>query len=325
MIHNKVYQLHQSGVPHSFGAYQGLIDQPSTKIWDAKGGLLSPRRLTRKTWLFVGAQNASWAIGFAIVDAGLVAKAFVYVYNLETQELWEEDTTVPMGFSKNFDPGLKTHWQLKNYEIQTTGTEMTACYKGKNFKVNIKLQLKNDQGLSFICPSQGTRPFHFTYKNLLLDAEVDFELDGQLSKLQDLQASIDFSKGYPPRHTFWNWTSFMGQTEEGEPLAINLVDGFNDNIENAIWWPNNKHQQVGKVLYDYQPPLETNSWEVNAADASLQLRLDPKGARKEHINALLLKSKFTQVYGPMQGYIKKEQKQLKIWGFGLMEEHEALW
>ena len=79
------------------------------------------------------------------------------------------------------------------------------------------------------------------------------------------------------------------------------------------------------MLYDYQPPINSSKWEVNAADASLQLILEPKGARKENINVLLMKSKFTQVYGPMSGFIKEDGDIVKIDGFGVMEEHEALW
>jgi hypothetical protein len=103
------------------------------------------------------------------------------------------------------------------------------------------------------------------------------------------------------------------------------VDGFNENIENAVWWGNSEHELIGKVLYEYQAPLESSTWEVNAAEGNLHLRLEPRGARKENINALLLKSKFTQVYGPMQGHIKKGDQLIKIWGYGVMEEHEALW
>lgn len=324
MIKTKIEEFHQSGVPHPFGVYQGLVEQPSTKVWDGKGGLFSLRRKARKTWLFIGANNANWAIGFAIVDAGVVAKAFVYVYNLETQELWEDGITVPMGFSSIFDPSLKTHWQLKNYEIRTEDGQMYATYKGKEFGLKMQVQL-NDQGLSFICPSKNARPFHYTYKNLLLETEVAFEIDGQTTNISDLKAGIDFSKGYPPRYTFWNWTSFMGQTEEGEAIGINLVDGFNGNIENAVWWGRGEQESLGKMLYNYGRPLESTPWEVQAADASLELRLEPRGARKENINVLLLKSKFTQVYGPIKGRIKKDDQWLNIWGYGVMEEHEALW
>jgi hypothetical protein len=79
--------LHHSGSPISFGRYNGLIEQPSTKIWDGNGGVLSARRKQRKTWLFIGAGNPELFIGFAIVDAGLVAKAFAYIYDLKNNKL----------------------------------------------------------------------------------------------------------------------------------------------------------------------------------------------------------------------------------------------
>jgi hypothetical protein len=103
-----------------------------------------------------------------------------------------------------------------------------------------------------------------------------------------------------------------------------LVDGFNGNMENVLWIED-RHHFFGKMLYDYQPPINSSTWEVNSVDASLQLRLEPKGSRNENINVLLMKSKFTQVYGPMSGFFKEDDKIVNLEGFGVMEEHEALW
>lgn len=315
--------LHHSGSPISFGRYNGLIEQPSTKIWDGNGGVLSARRKQRKTWLFIGAGNPELFIGFAIVDAGLVAKAFAYIYDLKNNKLIEDSITVPMGFAKDFDPNLHSDWKLKNFSISSDEGKMTAKYEGKKFQLSLEVELNKD-GMSFMCPSQGSRPFHYTYKNLLLPTKATWVENGKEFHLDNLQGGIDFSKGYPPRNTFWNWTSFMGQTEDGLPVGINVVDGFNDNIENVMWIGNEKIS-LGKMLYDYEPPLEDSKWEVNAADGSLQLIMQPLGARKENVNVLFLKSKFTQVYGPIMGKIKHNGVDKMLNGFGVMEEHEALW
>jgi hypothetical protein len=315
--------LHHSGSPIAFGRYEGLIEQPSTKIWDGNGGLLSARRTKRKTWLFIGAGNPELFIGFAIVDAGLVSKAFAYIYDLKNNILTEESITVPLGFGKDFDPNLLSNWKLKNFSISTEGNIMTCAYKGAKFALKLEVSL-NDNGLSFMCPSKGDRLFHYTYKNLLLPTKASWTIGGKEFHMHNLKGGIDFSKGYPPRHTTWNWTSFMGTTEDGISVGINVVDKFNDNLENVMWIGDEKIS-LGKMLYDYQPPLESSKWEVNAVDGNLQLMMQPLGARKENLNVLLLKSKFTQVYGPIMGKIKHNGVEKMLNGFGVMEEHEALW
>ena len=319
----KLKELHHSGSLHPFGVYSNLIDQPSTKLWDGNGTVFSPRRTKRKTWLFIGAANADLFIGFAIVDAGLLSKAFAYVYDLKNNKLLEDGIDVPLGFPNSFDPNLFSEWKLKNFCIKTENGIMKASYSGRKFSLNLEIAL-NENGLSFICPSKKERPFHYTYKNMLLKAKASWTEGNVLVKNDELFGAIDFSKGYPPRHTFWNWTSFMGKTEDGREIGMNLVDGFNGNIENVMWI-DGENRILGKMLYDYQPPIATSKWEVNAADASIQLTMLPKGARKENINVLLMKSRFTQVYGPIEGFIRENDKLVKVSGFGVMEEHEALW
>jgi hypothetical protein len=318
----KIHELHKSGSLYPYGIYDGTVDQPSTKLWDGNGSITSPRRTKRKSWIFIGAGDEDIFIGFAIADAGFLSKAFAYVYDLKNNKLIEDGIDIPLGFPNSFDPNLLSEWKLKNFCISTQNGIMKAAYSGKIFGLNLEIEL-NDNGLSFICPSKNSRPFHYTFKNMLLNVKAEWN-DGKILHKRDLLGAIDFSKGYPPRHTFWNWTSFMGKTDDGRTVGLNLVDGFNGNIENVMWI-DGKHRMYGKMLYDYQPPINSSKWEINAADASLQLVMEPKGARKENINVLVMKSKFTQVYGPMIGFYKEDGKQINISGFGVMEEHEALW
>lgn len=323
MIASKIDTLQQSGVVQPYGVYRDRIEQPSTRLWDGKSGLFSIRRSARKAWIFLGAYSAEYCVGFAIVDAGWVSKAFAYIYNLKTGVLLEDGITVPMGFGADFDPNLNSDWILKNYSIKSDEQKMRASYQGKKFSLEMEVDM-NANGLSFICPSKGKRPFHHTYKNLLLPTTIRFSKAGKTETLHGMQSGIDFSKGYPPRHTFWNWTSFMGQTEDGLPVGINLVDGFNENMENAMWIGDDQ-VLLGKMLYDYQPPIEKSKWEVNAVDAKLQLSMLPQGLRKENINVGLLKSKFLQVYGPIAGKVMHQGQWKQLSGHGVMEEHEALW
>ena len=306
------------------GAYRGLIERPLTKHWDS----YKRRLLQRKAWVFIGAYSKDVYAGIAVCDVGYVAKAFAYVYDVKRNVLLEDGITVPVGFRKYQDWKLDDDWHLKNYRIETvTGmdnTYMLGAYEGKEFSLFLRSR-QNDNGLSFVCPSEGNRPFHFTYKNLLLPTQLQWTINGTTHTADAIMGSLDFSKGYPPHHTFWNWTSFVGQTNEGIPVGINLVKNFNNEIENALWFGDDV-ALLGKTNYDYQKPLEKSTWSVNTLDNNLDLKMaSPYGARKERLNVGLLKSNFVQVYGDINGNLKYNGKSYKLNGYGVMEEHEAKW
>lgn len=304
-----------------FGAYRDLITQPLTQPWDGDSGFLSARRWQRKAWLFVNVCNADFYAGIAICDAGYLGKPFVYIYDVKNKILLEDGASVPFAFNKNEDWTLKSDWKIKNYHIYAVDNQIIAKYKGKKFQLTITID-NNHNGLSFVCPSKN-RPFHFTYKNEALPAQVEFTYKGVTQRCHTVLGGIDFSKGYPPRHTTWNWTSFMGQTTDGTKVGINLVDKFNDNIENALWL-GNEQSLLGSVKYEYAQASEKNAWRVFNDNLEIVMP-NPLGARRENVNAIFLKSKFIQVFGVMSGKIKVNNIWTNIEGFGVMEEHEAKW
>jgi hypothetical protein len=323
-IQDSIKQLAANKQKLQFGVFDGLINNTSTQQWDQSNQLLSPRRWHRKSWIFVGAYHPSIYVGFAIVDAGFLAKAFCYVYFPSTGKLIEHGIDRPFAFSKDFEANFNDSWKLGNYRINNSNEQLSFSYASKKFSLSIKGK-NTKQGLSFICPSIGTkRPFHFTYKNQLISFDIRCEINGKKLQFKTIPGSIDFSKGYPPKHTQWNWTSFMGQLEDGTPLGINVVDGFNNNMENVVWL-GTERILIGPVCYQYKQPLEHSLWKVDALDGNLSLSMQGIGNRKEHINLRFLKSKFVQVFGSIQGRIRYQGNWKKFSGQGVMEEHEAIW
>ncbi|MDC0230633.1 DUF2804 domain-containing protein, partial [Aureispira] len=154
--------------------------------------------------------------------------------------------------------------------------------------------------------------------------QIQLSQKGQTQTFSDLYGGIDFSKGYPPKHTTWNWTSFLGQLEDGTPVGINVVDQFNNNMENAVWL-GQERILIGDVSYSYNKPLNKSEWSVRSLNGNMELNMSPNGSRKENINLKLIKSKFIQVFGMIEGKIKHEGTWKKLSGFGVMEEHEAIW
>lgn len=309
---------------HDFGIYDGLVADTNTNEWDGSKGLTSPRRWQRKSWIFFAAYNADIFVGFAIVDAGFIGKAFSYIYFPKTGKMLEDGIDIPFAFGADFAANLDSHWKLGQYEISTKNGQMLFNFKGKKYQIAIQSH-DTAHGLSFLCPSTGgNRPFHFTYKNALLPTEIQFTENGKTQNFSNLYGSLDFSKGYPPRHTNWNWTSFLGQLEDGTPVGINLVDKFNQNMENAIWI-GNERVLAGDVRYQYNKPLEKSLWEVYSQNGELELTMQPSGCRKENLNLQVLKSKFIQVFGVIEGRIKHQGVWKNLKGHGVMEEHEAIW
>ncbi|MBS1593651.1 MAG: DUF2804 domain-containing protein [Bacteroidetes bacterium] len=302
--------------PVPFGLYAGPVADMSTAPWSAL------RRSQRKAWIFTSAFSTRYCVGFAIADAGMVATAFVYFFDTQTGQYIEEKTTVPLGFGAAFDPDLRSTWQLKNFSIKADTDRITCSFAGKRIHISLSLT-ENGNGSTTIAPA-GDRPFHHTYKNLLMPAAVEGTIDGASIKFEGTIGGLDFSKGYPPRHTFWNWASMNAVTDHGVEFGVNLVGDFNNSIENALW-VNGKVQQLSQATFSYERPVDKNTWQITTLDGTLNMKFTPRGARGEDINALVMMSRFKQPFGTFAGTVRLDGVLHNFTGQGVVEEHFAKW
>lgn len=314
-------QLLKHGKPIPFGVYDDLISNPGTTFWDDEGFPVKRRRTQRKTWIFYGIYSESLFAGLAIVDAGLVATAFAYFYVPGEGLFIEDKYTLPMGFAGDFNPTLTDEWKLGKYSITTENGETRIQYKGK-FALDITTAYDH-KGISVVAPSEG-RPFNFTYKNMLLPVKVKVDYKGASYSATGNYGAVDFTKGYPPRTTIWNWASLIGQTHSGVKLAINLVDKFNENMENVLWLGEDRII-LSNAVFQPGKPLDKGVWQIATKDKILEMRFTPSGARAENLNAGLMKSIFTQPFGKYEGIIRIGGKEESFMAWGVAEEHLAVW
>jgi hypothetical protein len=272
--------------------------------------------------MYAGAFTSRYYAGFAIADAGMVATAFAYIFDAQTGLYVEEKTTVPFGFSTPFDPDLSTSWSLKKFSIARDGDRMICSYTGKRLQMKMAIT-ENGKGSTTIAPA-GDRPFHHTYKNLLLPTEVEARVDGQNIKFNGNIGGIDFSKGYPPRHTFWNWASMNAVTDSGIEFGVNLVGDFNNSIENALW-VNGSVSQLSQATFSYSRPAEKSIWYVSTLDGLISMDFKPLGMRSENTNAILMLSRFKQPFGVFTGTVILSGESHRFTGYGVVEEHFAKW
>jgi len=315
--------LLKSGRSLPYGVYNGLIKSPFTSYWDTEGSFLAKRRRTqRKAWIFFGVYSPELFAGIAVVDAGMVSTAFAYLAVPAENIFIEDKMTLPLGFAEKFDPAMETEWTLGKFNIKTSGGQMIFTSRGK-LKLDIVAETNADAGLSFVCPSTD-RPFNFTYKNLPMQVACKASYLGKSYEIAGKYGAIDFTKGYPPRETRWNWMSLIGELEDGTALGINLVDHFNNNIENAAWI-GEKKVLLGEAQFSMQTPLDKNKWQIDTRSGSLHLIFTPLGARSEKLDMVVMKSLFTQPYGTFEGVMTVNGQQLKLKGQGVVEDHYAKW
>lgn len=310
-----------AGRPAASGRYRGTIADLSTAAWDGDRGLLSRRRLQRKGWMYFSAVTARYSVGYAIVDAGLVATAFVYVYDREQRRLIEEKATLPLGFAARFAPHWRQPWQLsqrgKRWQITPHADGWQVRFDSPRLTVAMDVA-RGGEGMSAISSAPG-RPFHHTWKLCALPVALRLGIDG---KTIDMAASgaLDFTLGYPPRSSLWNWASLDGATDDGRKLGVNLVAQFMNGLENALWL-GDELIPLAQATFDYDPAQLMAPWRIRTEDGLVDVRFTPDGQRAEHLNALMLRSRFAQPFGRFEGRIGNHQAS----GFGVVEEHEALW
>lgn len=314
-----------NGRPADYGRYQGAIADPATAAWDGGRGLFSPRRLQRKGWMYFGAFSERCMLGFAIVDAGLMATAFVYVYDRERRVLVEEKLTLPLGFAAGFAPRIDVPWQLQRGARRWAITPQAQGWRLEH--ESPRLQLRADfrsgaPGMTAIASSPG-RPFHHTYKVCTLPAQLRIALDGQAFETA-ARGTLDFTLGYPPRHTQWNWASLDGVTDDGQRVGVNLVAHFMNGLENALWL-GDALLPVAQAVFQYDPARRLEPWRIRSEEGLIDIVFEPEGERREDLSIGLLASVFTQPFGRFTGTLCTPQGPRRVSGFGVVEQHRAVW
>lgn len=313
------------GSPAAFGTYRGPIPDVSTRAWDGNRGPLSKRRLERKSWLYVGAFSERYMVGLATVDAGVVANGFCYVYDRERDLLVEEDLMLPFGFAKDFEPRVDGVWQLskgaRTWRTEYRDKQWRVHFGGKRLTVSLTLDGPGD-GLTAIASSIG-RPFAHTYKVCSLPAAIEVSIDGQTGSSAG-GGSIDFTLGYPPRTTLWNWASAYGRTDEGREFGLNLVGQFMNGQENGLWF-DGELLALPQAVFEYDPANRLGVWKIRTLDGSVNLEFVPEGRRSQNLRAGVMASVFTQPFGRFSGTIRHDRTEFQVTALGVVEEHSATW
>jgi hypothetical protein len=155
------------------------------------------------------------------------------------------------------------------------------------------------------------------------------DLDGGLG-------GFDFTVGLLARETRWNWAFFMGATDSGEPIAMNLVEGFVGAPECALFSRGRLHT-LSEGRFELPPASRAGEsfgdrarhlapWRVKTADGECDLTFTPLAVHDEALDLGLVRSRFVQPIGAFRGTLRRGDETLRIaHAMGVVEDQDVRW
>jgi hypothetical protein len=199
--------------------------------------------------------------------------------------------------------------------LRPGGSEVTMDEEGIRIRsrdVTARLELGEATPIEAICESG--RGWGWTRKRAGIPVQGTIEIDGRRSEVDALGVD-DESAGYHGRRTRWHWSAGVGSSRDGKALAWNLVSGINDpphSSERAVWVRGKAHEPA---------PVSFAAETIRfGAGGVMHFASEAELARDD--NALLIRSRYRHRFGTFSGTLDGTEIGT---GFGVMEEHEALW
>ena len=281
---------------------------------------------------FIGLTGDDLIFGVAIVNLKWVSNCFLYLYQPSTQTFKEYSWLKPFALNTQTDTQPNNgHWSFKSGHNQI---EIISRQHQRHLVVNCGNKLQIDVTINEtqppldVCCRAGYNGWVYTQKNTALPFTGQIQWQGQDIPSQDLLASVDWSCGYMRRETFWLWASLSHKTESGDVVGFNLAAGVNEtsHTENALWI-NGEMIKLDRAEFIFDRKDRMAFWQIKTSDDYIALTFTPAGERKEKINAGLIASNFTQVFGRFNGTVKNKHGQLiEIRNAsGFCEDHFAKW
>jgi hypothetical protein len=166
-----------------------------------------------------------------------------------------------------------------------------------------------------------------TVKQAGLHARGEVLLDGRRLSIEHARACVDWTEGFFPRHTRWQWATGAGDSTGGVPVGFNLALGVHDGArhsENALW-VEGAPAALPPVKFQVTPGRAP--WTVRSADGAVDLRFRPRAERTEDVNLGLVSSRYRQPFGHFEGRIRDARgREVELDGVpGVAEDHDAIW
>lgn len=325
----------------------GVLSQPPSRVnfldFDYRSPMGKRRANWRKKWAFhqfqyFGVISEQLIGGCALADLRWSTVGFFYLYQPSTGQRIEKRLKLPLGlasrFSKVPDNGVceiaaaGVRMRLENHSAGrrkrllvelADGTRMDAWFSEEQHQFNPMC----------ICTRAAVNGWVYAQKvaGVPCEGQVSSALGEFDLAAIGAYAHHDWSAGFMRRETWWNWACTSGLAD-GVAVGFNLSCGVNETsiTENCYWLDGQLHKVDG-CFFEFDQDDVLKPWRVHSADGQVELSFTPAGMHGEQVNALLVASRFKQIFGRFNGVLKPKDGrsvQLKeFWGF--VEDQYAKW
>jgi hypothetical protein len=336
----------EAGAPR-FGTYQGTLNAVELeRLSDAHRPLRPLRPLRHKRWVYSFVATREVIAVQAMVALNYTSNAFALVADLTEKKVLIDEGYLGLpgplaSVSSQPGAGLSAHFILPTADLRARRPMGDDRYHlsarlGPPLPL-LKPRLELDASLlaagappplTVIAPVDGG-PVNVTQKWAGLLAFGHLQAKGKRFVLDGGVGGFDYTHGYLARRTAWRWGFACGRLDDGSPVGVNLVEGFNegrdDISENAVWL-NGQLFPVGRARFAWNPADPLDAWDVTTVDGAVKLRLLPIGAHREERDLKLVKSHFVQPVGLFRGELKVGGQTYVLDDVpGVTEDQDILW
>ncbi len=303
-----------------FGRYAG---ETGPIDWSRAG----PGRLWRflhwKRWQYAGVIGHDHVAALAIVDLGWAMSAFAYLFDRRSARVLADLSLLGLprasGRVAN-DVGLGARSAFHG-----GGTSLSIDHAPGGWQVSVRSRsltieatLERVPAAATICaiarvPGGLANCTHKTHglvaRGVARSGREAFDLGGSV-------AALDHTSGLLARRTEWRWASAAGPDH-----AINLVDGFQEPFENAVW-SGGRITLLPPARFERESAAPMAAWRVRSSDGSVDLAFEPEGVRMQDKNLGFAVSRFVQPIGIYRGTVLGQDVGRLS---GVLEDHVARW
>jgi hypothetical protein len=247
---------------------------------------------TRKRWRYVGVFGEEVMLCAARAEVGPLGQSFWILWDRQARRHYARTSLRPGSREVRIDG--------PNLEIDSPG-------------LRASLRLGQSPPIEAICPSGSS--WAWTRKRAGVPIEGTLEIPGRRWRVS-ARGVDDESAGYHRRHTSWHWSAGVGRADDGRRVAWNLVEGVNDparRSERAIWVDGEPTEPA---------PVAFRAMDgIDFADGG-RLGFAAESAHARDENLLLVSSRYRHRFGRFSGSLDGLPL---AEGFGVMEQHDAVW